>query len=63
MTSPTWIISTLDWSWSLNSPPKSTRNISGKITAKKTEVLSRRKPLRIATEIALNAIMRGTPVR
>jgi hypothetical protein len=45
----------------------STRNISGKITAKKTDILSRTNPLVIARDIALNAVallvMGGTPAR
>ncbi len=59
-------MSTLDWVGSANSPPKRTRNISGKTSAKKTEVLSRMNPFTIASDSASNApaeVMRGTPDR
>jgi hypothetical protein len=67
-TSPTCTSSTLDWPWSPKMPPNRTRNISGKISAKNTEALSRRKPLMMARESArkvavVAGIRLGTPAR
>ena len=41
-------MSTFDWPWSPNSPPNSTRNISGKTIAKNTDALSRMNPRTMA---------------
>ena len=55
-TSPTWITSSLELPSKLKTPPNSTRNISGKTSAKKTAARSRAKPFRIATATAQNGL-------
>jgi hypothetical protein len=44
----------------VKTPPNSTRNISGKSTAKNIDILSRRNPFTIASAIARKAFMART---